>query len=158
LPAQWRKQVSSQLEGASPALIDAVVKIEPWDTGRDSLLRDVHELDRIDKHRLLLQVAVAYTGIGLEGDSYELAVTKKFSGVKAENPLMLAPLQWSPLEEGKILIDVKEGEGLKATNATLTFDLRLGDPERMREQSAVTWLRILAGLTEKVIRDLAPLA
>jgi hypothetical protein len=157
-PAKWREQVSRQLEGARSELIDRVVKLEPWETGRDSLLRDIHELDRIDKHRLLLQVAVAFTGIGLDGEGYELAVAKKFSGVRAENPLALTPLKWTPLEEGKILLDVQGGTGLRAANATLTFDLRLGEPARMREESAVTWLRILAGLAEKVIRDFAPLA
>jgi hypothetical protein len=47
---------------------------------------------------------------------------------------------------------------LSAAKATLTFDLTLGGPARVTEESAVTWLRILAGLAEKVIRDLAPLA
>jgi hypothetical protein len=156
--AKWREQVSRQLAGAKDELINGVVKLEPWETGRDSLLWDIHYLDRVDKHRLMLQVAVAFTGIGLDGDGYELAVVKKFSGVKAEDPLMLARLEWSPLEEGKILFNSQDGAGLGATNATLTFDLRLGEPARMREESAVTWLRILAGLAEKVIRDLAPLA
>jgi hypothetical protein len=34
----------------------------------------------------------------------------------------------------------------------------LGEPEMLRETSAITQLRILAGLAEKVVRDLAPLA
>jgi hypothetical protein len=45
-----------------------------------------------------------------------------------------------------------------ATAATLTFDMMLGEPKMLRERSAITQLRILAGLAEKVIRDLAPLA
>jgi hypothetical protein len=75
-----------------------------------------------------------------------------------DNPLALAPLEWSPLENGRVLFDTKDGMGLGATNATLTFDLRFGEPARMREKSAATWLRILAGLAEKVIRDLSPFA
>lgn len=51
-------------------------RLEPWETGRDSLLWAIHELDRVDKHRLLLSVAGALTGIGLDSDSYELMVTK----------------------------------------------------------------------------------
>ena len=53
-PAKWRKQVFHQLQGAETDLIEEVVKFEPWDTGRDSLLWVINELDRIDKHRLLL--------------------------------------------------------------------------------------------------------
>jgi hypothetical protein len=157
-PAKWRKQVSQQMNGATAELIEAVQKLEAWETGRDSLLWVIHELDRVDKHRLLLPVAVAFTGIGLDGDSYELTVVKKYSGVKAARPLVLAPREWIPLKEGKILINSPDGAGLSAAKATLTFDLTLGEPARMREESAVTWFRILAGLAEKVIRDLAPLA
>lgn len=156
-PGKWREQVSRQLKGATPELIEAVVKLEAWETGRDSLLWAIHELDRIDKHRLLLSVAVAFTGIGLDGDSYELAVAKRFSGVEATKPLVVEPLEWTPLEGGKILFGSSAGAGLSATKATLTFDMTLGEPARMKDESAVTWLRILAGLAEKVIRDLAPL-
>jgi len=157
-PAKWREQVSRQLQGATTDLIEAVVELEAWDAGRDSLLWVIHELDRIDKHRLLLSVAIAFTGIGLDGDSYELAVAKKYSGVDAVRPLVITPREWTPLEEGKILFASSEGAGLSAAKATLTFDLTLGEPARMTDESAVTWLRILAGLAEKVIRDLAPLA
>ncbi len=71
------------MNGAAAELIEAVVKLEAWETGRDSLLWAIHELDRVDKHRLLLPVAVAFSGISLVGDSYELTVVKKFSGVVA---------------------------------------------------------------------------
>lgn len=157
-PAKWREQVSRQLQGATTDLIEAVVKLEAWDAGRDSLLWVIHELDRIDKHRLLLSVAVAFTGIGLDGDSYELAVAKKYSGVDAVRPLVITPREWTPLEKGKVLFTSSESVGLSAAKATLSFDLTLGEPARVTDKSAVTWLRILAGLAEKVIRDLAPLA
>lgn len=81
-PVQWRKRVSHQMNGASAELVEAVVELEAWETGRDSLLWAIHELDRVDKHRLLLPVAVAFTGTSLDGDSYELAVVKKFSGIE----------------------------------------------------------------------------
>jgi hypothetical protein len=157
-PAQWQKQVSQQMNGASAELIEAVVKLEAWEAGRDSLLWAIHELDRVDKHRLLLPTVVVFTGISLDGDSYELTVVKKFSGVEAPRPLVLAPRQWTPLKEGKTLLSSPDGAGLSAAKATLTFDLTLGEPARMREESAVTWLRILAGLAEQTIRNLAPLA
>jgi len=157
-PAQWGKQVSQQMNGAAAELINEVVKLEAWETGRDSLLWAIHELDRVDKHRLLLPAAVAFTGISLDGDSYELTVVKKFSGVEAARPLVFAPREWTPLKEGMTLLGSPDGTGLSAAKATLTFDLTLGEPARMREESAVTWLRILAGLAEKTIRDLAPFA
>ena len=157
-PAKWREQVSRQLAGAKTTLIEAVVETEAWEGGRDSLLWVIHELDRIDKHRLLLPVAVAFTGIGVDGDSYELSVVKKYSGVDAERPLVIAPYEWTPLREGKIIFKSLDDVGLRAANATLTFEMTLGEPAMVTDKSAVTWLRILAGLAEKVVRDLAPLA
>jgi hypothetical protein len=154
---KWQRQVGRQMKGVSADLIEAVVELEAWETGRDSLLWAIHEVDRVDKHRLLLPVAVALTGIGLGGDSYELTVAKKFSGGDPAGPLALAPLRWTPLEEGAELFS-SDGADFGATRTTLSFDMMLGKPEMLRDKSAITQLRILAGLAEKVIRDLAPLA
>jgi hypothetical protein len=156
-PDRWKKQVERQLRGASAQLIDAATNLEPWQSGRDSLLWAIHELDRVDKHRLVLSVAVALTRIGFDGESYELAVVKKFSGANPAEPLFLEPIKWTPVEEGTVLFSAADGFDFGATGATMTFDIMLGEPEMLREQSAVTQLRILAGLAEKVIRDLVPL-
>lgn len=86
---KWQKQVHSQMRGASAGLIDAVVKIEAWESGRDSLLWAIHALDRVDKHRLVLPVAVALAGMYIDGDSYVLTVAKKFSGGDSTRPLAL---------------------------------------------------------------------
>jgi hypothetical protein len=155
---KWQKQVAQQMKGASAELIEAAMKLEAWPTGRDSLLWAIHELDRVDKHRLLLPVAVALTRIDLYGDSYELAVAKKFSGFDPSGPLALAPLNWTPLEDRAELLGFPDGADFGATQTTLSVDMMLGEPEMLRDKSAITQLRILAGLAEEVIRDLAPLA
>jgi hypothetical protein len=153
-PGKWREHVSGQLKGASAALIEAVAELEAWETGRDSPLWAIHELDRIDKHRLLLSVAVVVTGIGLHGDSYELAVAKKYSGMDVSGPLLLEPIKWTPVEEGRVLFGSLSDFG--ATEATFIYDVTLSEPAMMRDKPAVTWLRILADRAEKVIMDLAP--
>lgn len=155
---KWQKQVSRQMRGASAGLIEAVVRLEPWETGRDSLLWAIHELDRVDKHRLLLSVAVALTGVYIDGDSYELTVAKKFSGADPAGPLTLEPFTWIPVEEGTEFLNSPDGADFGATRTSLSFDVMLGEPEMLRKKSAITQLRILAGLAEKVVRDLAPLA
>jgi hypothetical protein len=156
-PGKWEKQVSRQLNGATTQLIDAVINIEAWNGGRDSLVWNIHELDRLDKHRLLLPVAVAFTGMGIDGDSWEISVVKKYSGIGAGKPLVSVPREWTPLEEGKILFSSSSGIGFGVDKATLTFDLTLKEPTEVTDKSAVRWLRILAGLAEKIIHDLAPL-
>jgi hypothetical protein len=151
---QWRKQVETQMRGASAELVEAVAKLEVWETGRDSLLWAIHELDRKDKHRLLLSVAVALSGINLDGDSYELSVAKKFSGGDPARPLALELFEWSPLEDGAEF-SYPDGVVFGATRTTLSFDVMLAEPEMLRGKPAVTQLRILAGLAEKVVRELA---
>jgi len=155
-PGEWREQVCRQLKGAPVGLIDAVAQLEPWEMGRDSLLWAIHELDRIDKHRLLLSVAVAVTGIELNGDSYELAVVKKYSGMDERGPLLVELRQWTPVEEGVVLFG--SPADLAATEATFFFDVTLSEPVMLRDKPAVIWLRLLADRAETVITDLACLA
>lgn len=155
-PGEWRQQVSRQLKGASPEFVEAVAELEAWESGRDSLLWAIHELDRIDKHRLLLSVAMVVTGIGLYGDSYELSVVKRYSGMEVSGPLLVEPRELIPVEEGQVLFGSLPEFG--ATEAAFSYDIALKEPSMMREKAAVTWLRILADRAEKVIKDLAPLA
>jgi hypothetical protein len=69
----------------------------------------------------------------------------------------LVPIGWTPLEEGAELLGFPDGADFGATQTTLRIDMMLGEPEMLRDKSAITQLQILAGLVEKVIRDLAPL-
>ncbi len=153
--SQWPKEVERRMHGASRGLIEALVKLEVWETGRDALLWAIHELDRVDKHRLLLSIAVANTGIELHGDDYVLATVKKFGGYAQDQPLSLSPIKWTPVTQGTVLFDAQNGLGLGAPDANYTFDVTLGEPELLTRQSAVVQLRILADLAESVIRELA---
>jgi hypothetical protein len=155
--AQWRNKVDRALGGASPSLIRALMRLEVWETGRDSLLWAVHELDRVDKHRLLISIATVNTGIGLHGDSYALTTVRKFSGFAPDQPLLLERAGWTPLAQGAILLNLEDGLDLDATQATFTFDVTLGEPELLRGQPAVAQLRSLAQLSENLIRELTPL-
>jgi hypothetical protein len=117
----------------------------------------MHELDRVDKHRLLLSVAVALTGMSVDGDSYELTTVKKFSGIDPARPVALEFPKRTPVKDG-IEFSCPDGAGFGATRTTLSFDVILGEPEMLRDRPAVTQLRTLAGLADKVVHDLAPLA
>jgi hypothetical protein len=154
---QWRKEVERRAREASPRLVEALVRLEVWEAGRDSLLWAIHELDRVDKHRLLLTIAVVNTGIQLHGDDYVLATVRRFGGYAQDQPLVIEPIKWIPLRQGTILFDVQNGLGLNATETHFTFDVTLGEPEVLTHQSAVVQLRILADLAESVIRQLASL-
>jgi hypothetical protein len=151
---QWRKDVEAKLSGAPVGLIEEVVKLEPWDTGKDSLLWAINELERVDKHRLLLSVAVANTGITID---HGQLLANAFPDLEVPSlPVKLKP-QWAPLELGRDLFVVEAETGF-ASNLTFDFNVTLGEPEELKSEAVVTQLRILAGLGEKTIRDLMPLA
>lgn len=155
---QWRNRIEQVLGGASPLLISAIRGLEVWETGRDYLLWAIHELDRVDKHRLLISVATVNTGIGLHGDSYELATVKRFSGFAADKPLLLERTAWTPLTQGSVLLNLADGLDLDASRVTFTVDVALAEPEVLKGHSVVAELRILAQLAQDTIRHLAPLA
>jgi hypothetical protein len=72
-------------------------------------------------------------------------------------PVVLEFLKWTPVKDG-IEFSCPDGAGFGATRTTLSFDVILGEPEMLRDRPAVTQLRILTGLAEKAVHDLAPLA
>lgn len=157
-PGAWRRQVEQQLAGASRELISAVVSMQPWTGGQDEFLWAVHELDRVDKHRLLLSTAVALARINLHGDSYELATAKKFSGWDPGGPLPVEPVDWTAIEENAILALPLTSPDLGGTETTLTFNVVLGEPELLRTSAAPVALKMLADSVEKTIRRLSSLA
>jgi hypothetical protein len=154
----WRQQVEKQLNGASAGLISAVAAMEPWEGGQEESLWAVHELDRVDKHRLLLSAAVALGRIELHGDSYELTTVKKYSGWRLDGPLPFEPAEWTPVAENTILTIPLTGPDLGGTGTTLAFDIVLAEPEPLRTTAAATAMATLVNSTEKIIRRLSPLA
>lgn len=154
----WRQQVERQLKGASPALISAVTAMEPWDGGQDESLWAVHELDRVDKHRLVLSAAVALARIDLHGDSYELATLKKFSGWRPDGPLPVEPANWTPVEENTIVTIPLVGPDRGGVETSLAFDIVVAELELLRTTAAATALTALADSAEKTVRRLTPLA
>ena len=140
-PASWRRHVEQRLEGASPELISAVTVMEPWEGGKDENLWAVHELDRVDKHRLVLSAAVTLGRIELHGDSWELATVKKYTGYDPDGPLPLEPAEWTPVQEGTVLGIPVPAPELEGTEATLRFDIVLAELPTLRKTAVAGGLR-----------------
>jgi hypothetical protein len=157
-PASWRRHVEQRLEGASPKLISAVTVMEPWEGGKDENLWAVHELDRVDKHRLLLSAAVTLGRIELHGDSWELATVKRYTGYNPDGPLPLEPIQWTPVQKGTVLAIPVAAPDLERAEATLRFDIVLDEMPTLRRTAAAVAMAMLADSAEKAIRRLIPLA
>jgi hypothetical protein len=154
IAAEWEREVRRRLRGASPALQAAVLKLQPWPTGHNPQLWHIHELDRIDKHRLLISVAAAKTATVFE---IAPAVLNPDSSIQlTTRRLAVAPQQWEPLEAGTVLWDVPEGAKPAPDPLSFEYDLALGEPEDLKGKPAVTQLRILISHAETAIRQLTP--
>jgi hypothetical protein len=152
---EWLDTVAKQLATASPGLIDAVRALSPWETGSDKRLWAIHELDRVDKHRLLLSVAAAHTAV-----VFEVApVLNPVPGFRPPTmPVALATRKWTPLEAGTVLWHVPEESGPAPDPIRFEYDVTLGEPEDLRGQPAVAQLRMLANHAETTMQALALLA
>jgi hypothetical protein len=149
---EWSETVERQLDGASPGLIKAVRAMTPWATGRDRSLWAVHELDRIDKHRLLISVAVVHTAVVFE----VVPVLNPVPGMQPPTmPLALATRKWTPLEAGTVLWHVKEGAEPSPDPIRHVYDVALGEPENLRGQPVIAQLRILASHAEATMHALS---
>jgi hypothetical protein len=157
-PTEWQRTVDLKLLGASRSLLHAVQQLELWETGDHSHMWALHELDRIDKHRLLISLAAANNLIILEGEGYDYETIKKYSGYAQDRPLAMEPMRWIPLKEGTILFDAEGFTDFGITGAKFSLAVTLGEPNILRGQVAVSQLRGLATAAENLIASLAMLA
>ena len=155
--AQWEKKARDCLKGASPRLLDAVFKLQPWEAGDDFYVWAVHELGRVDKHRLLISLAAANNLILLEGKGYGFETVKRFSGYAQDrsSSIGLEPAEWIPLEAGTVLFSSEGFADFGITDAQFSLIIALGEPDMLRGQVAVSQLRGLAVATERLLTSLA---
>lgn len=154
-PREWQDTVEKQLEGASPELIDAVKAMSPWVTGNDERLWAIHELDRIDKHRLLISVAMANTATVF--NTYPVVNPEPGKPPPAV-PLAIATPRWTPLEAGTVLYEAPEGRAPEPDPIGFQYDVALVEPANLRGQPVVTQLRMLAHQAEATMMRLALVA
>jgi hypothetical protein len=142
----WQSEVNRRLRSASPALVEAVLRMQPWETGREKHLWQVHELDRIDKHRLVLAVAAAQAAIRFDLPSPVLNPAGDLR--PGTMPLALAPKKWTPLEAGAVLWHVPEGSPPLHDPTSFEYDVQLGEVAGLKGLPVVAQLRILANHVE----------
>ncbi|MEO6924137.1 MAG: hypothetical protein ABI142_09955 [Bryocella sp.] len=107
---KYEVQRSRQLHGARPAAIAAVDAVTPYRGGND-LLWQLHKLNNVDKHRVLLTSGSAYQSVNIgprmTRQMQELMATMPGEGSNAEFPAMdlfLRPAnQLFPLKAGDAL-------------------------------------------------------
>jgi hypothetical protein len=133
---------------ASPKAVDFIRALKPYEgPGGNTALCDIHKLDILDKHRLIITVSnVAHfedVTIGVRGNS--LMATMPTFG-------------WGALEDGAVLfhaaetVDVKIGDEIPAT-----YQIAFGPGQPLHHEPVVKTLKILADYIESVLKCVVPI-
>jgi len=158
-PAEWRSLVLGKLQSAPTSLIDAVIDLRAYRGGAGQDIWALDELDRVDKHQLLIAVAGANTALVVDFGEVMAATFPDLyaDGQTPKLPMALRPGAWTPVATGAELFRVQISNGFK-TDPKFIFEVALADPDALRGKPVAEALRHLASETESLLRRLAPLA
>jgi len=139
--------LSSALQGASPAIARFVNRLHPY-KGGNALLAQLHALDIVDKHRIILVVGAAHRNVVLR---MQMSVPWQAEPIVSP-PLALKPADRQfPLGDGDEVFRVKAQA--KSTGPLpepqFTFELCFGEPT---EVSGLPLLPTLRSMHEHVSR------
>ena len=154
---QWRNEVRDRLPGASQQLIYAVRDVEAYDPGKGrDVIWAISHLDRVDKHRLVLNVAAAHTAVEFDAGAL---LARNFPDSLPQGmefpaaPLTLRPATLERVASGLTLLGVETTNGFKA-DPKFWFEVVLGEPDPLKDHPVVEMLRTLAEEIEKLLRRL----
>jgi|ERR1019366_3453912 hypothetical protein len=151
-----------KVQGMRPEAIKAIDTVEPYKGGKGESLWVLHELNRIDKHCLLI---IAGTALRAMNFSIFLAgkIEQNFGRKSPPIPPIFGLVEDSrntgkpvfPLETGtELLIDAPDSEVNEKMEFTL--DVAFGQPEVIKGKPVVETLQSLAQFVDNVISDFEP--
>lgn len=154
-----QSDISKCLKGASSKAITLVQSLNPYKGANNPLWR-IHDLDIVDKHRLLLVVAASRTSVRMIPNTNAIFAKILPPGTplpKFDNPISLdinpADRQF-PLKDGDILFTVK-ASALSTEDHTdfqQVIDVALAEPEVVDGQPVIPTLKQFIDFTERVVR------
>jgi hypothetical protein len=157
-PEKFKAEYPRKVQGASQAAVDLILAAKPYKGGNEPLWW-LHELDVIDKHRVLLAVgsAARYDGFHLAIDHpafpFKPHTVMPFSAAGLGRPIY-------PLENGTKLCAMGPAmfpDGAKMhVNAEFAFDVAFGEPGLAEGEPILPTLHHLTKVTKGVIRSFGP--
>lgn len=161
--AKYETDGHRQIEGAKPDAIAVIDTIRPYKAGNERLWQ-LHRLNNVDKHRLLLMVGSAFQGVNIaevlrrgmqETLSGEKRVAEMFGAIKMPDLFLKPADNLFPLRPGvDLFIDAPDAE--PSTRVTFRFEVSFGEPEVMNGESIVPTLNEMASVVDQVLNQLAP--
>jgi len=154
---EYKTESPRKIKGMRQDAIDAIDAIEPYRGGAGHTLWQLHRLNNIDKHRLLLTVY----GELLSHRVLPSQRTQMIRGYLASNPggippdlsrLTIMPTRGAVrLKEGDILLTIPTSELEEYMNFVL--DVSFGEPGIVQGDSVSTTLQRMAQFVETILRQ-----
>ncbi|MGO9124559.1 MAG: hypothetical protein ACLP6G_06680 [Terriglobales bacterium] len=130
---------SRKTHGMPPEAKNLIDRIGPYG-GHDDLLWGLHELDRIDKHRLVLAITAKSHSWSATLDQQGRWYDFSFSG---------------ELKAGDIIGEI-EGQHESDKQMSVTADIAFGEPEVFKGEALFPGLDLIANHVERIILEFGP--
>lgn len=148
--SKYNKEKGRKTEGLSRSAKDLIDKIKPYKGGND-ILWQLHELNNIDKHRLLVTVGSSFGSIDIGAQMREL-MKKTFSKFDMpEMPLFIKPADiLFPLEIGdELFVDAPDAKPI--SNMQFRFNIVLNEPGIIEGDPLMKLLQSMIDTVENLI-------
>jgi len=157
---KYKAESPRKVKGMGQAAIDAIDAIKPYRGGNFTLWR-LHELDRIDKHRVLVTA-----GSALMGHSLLPASRKHFTeNWIARNPGAPVPdfsrpfgrphIVCNSVRAGDVILSVPESEAEE--HMSFRFDVAFNEPQLIEGEPILETLHNFSRLTRQIVSGFEPM-
>ncbi len=150
-PAKFHAGLAGKIKGLSQTGIDAITAIQPYKGGNGNDLWVIHELNKIDKHRLLLTANMGFHGMTIPNH----LTLANFIGVDPAITVGMSSTLF-PLKVGDELFmdipDTKPNENLQ-----FAVQISLNEPGIVEGESLFSKLVELSDFVKKIVAILARL-
>ncbi len=136
---EWDKSVGHRTKGVPPQIVGAMRALKPWGGGFD-LLYALSKLAVLDKHQLLVPIALNNTAIGFD------AIRIKFASM-LEIPIP----NWDPVKNEGVFLKTGPGSEIEYDGLKFRKFIAFGDVELVAREPVVPILDKLRKLVGEIV-------
>jgi hypothetical protein len=160
-PNSWRSTVEQRTKGVSRQLKDAIAKLQAYPGGSAQWLWELHQLDIIDKHHLVISTLSAHRQVIMSATGFLKAAFPDQADLQELPPADIAinSAEWTPIKVGSELLVIEGPEGIKY-DGFFKFPIYLGlsEPQVLAGQPVMETISRIVDESERLITNLIPLA
>jgi hypothetical protein len=151
---KYASEGPGKIQGARPVAIKVIDAIEPYKGGSGEILWFLHELNNVDKHRLLIVV-----GASLGCVDNVSAANRMLKSLGCDERDLMTTFKYNPggirypLKVGDVLFGNFPGTPLNE-KVKFTFDVTLGEPQILQPEPILDTLHSAANLVEYIINQI----